>query len=110
MTAPFDTSFIPASGAPGSSEPRTIDQCYHAYEQKVYRRVDRLFFILMAVQWVVGILFAAVVSPRAWSGANSSVHPHVYAAVVLGGLFCLFPMLLIWRKPGQAVTRHVVAI
>ena len=110
MTSTFDTSFITAPRAEGSSERLTIDQLYDAYEQKVYRRVDRLFFILMAVQWLVGILFAVVVSPRAWSGAVSSVHPHIYAAVFLGGLFCLFPMFLIWRKPGQAITRHVVAI
>src|ERR1043166_5477074 len=64
----------------------------------------------MAAQWVVGIVFAVVISPRAWSGAISSRHPHVYAAVLLGGIFCLFPMLLIWRLPGQAVTRQAVAI
>ena len=62
-----------------------MDELYHAYEDKVYRRTDRFFFILMALQWLVGILFAAVVSPRAWSGANSSVHPHIYAAILLGG-------------------------
>src|SRR5882762_2050948 len=88
----------------------TPDEHYSAYEQKVYRRTDRLFFVLMAVQWLVGILFASIISPRAWSGATSSMHPHIYAAVLLGGLFCFFPMLLIWRLPGQALTRQVVAI
>src|SRR5256885_7719637 len=88
----------------------TLDERYRAYEDKVYRRTDRLFFILMAVQWLVGILFAAVISPRAWSGATSSTHPHIYAAVLLGGVFCFFPMILIWRLPGQALTRQVVAV
>jgi len=26
----------------------------------------------MAVQWVVGIVFAIVISPRAWSGADTT--------------------------------------
>jgi PAS domain S-box-containing protein len=108
MNLTYDTSFMPA---PGATEKRSsVDDLYRAYEQKVYRRVDRLFFVLMAVQWVVGILFAIIVSPRAWNGSISSVHPHVYAAVLLGGLFCLFPMILIWRLPGQALTRQAVAI
>jgi len=87
-----------------------VDELYGAYEGKVYRRTDRLFFILLGVQWLVGILFALVISPHAWSGANSSIHPHVYAAVLLGGACSFFPMILIWRLPGQAVTRQAVAI
>src|SRR6266566_668645 len=101
---------VPVSVPPGSAGASSVDELYHAYEDKVYRRTDRFFFILMALQWLVGILFAAVVSPRAWSGANSSVHPHIYAAILLGGLFCFFPMILIWRLPGEALTRQVVAI
>ena len=99
---------VPNSNGPAKRT--TVDELYHAYEDKVYRRVDRLFFVLMAVQWVVGILFAAIVSPRAWSGATSSMHPHVYAAIFLGGACCLFPMILIWRLPGRTLTRQVVAI
>ena len=105
----------PASAASlvghAESRPRpSVDELYHAYEDKVYRRTDRLFFILMGVQWLVGVLFAIVISPHAWRGALNSVHPHVYAAVLLGGACCFFPMLLIWRLPGQMVTRQAVAI
>src|SRR6266850_7930905 len=101
---------FPASAAPNGPKALTLDERYRAYEDKVYRRTDRLFFILLGVQWLVGIVFAIVISPRAWSGAMSSTHPHVYAAVLLGGVFCLFPMIMIWRLPGQAVTRQAVAI
>jgi len=88
----------------------TTEELYRSYEDKVYRQTDRFFFILMPLQWLVGILFAAIVSPRVWNGASSALHPHLYAAVLLGGLFCLFPMLLIRFLPGQALTRQVVAI
>jgi len=110
MTCKSDTSLLPIPSADNCAKHPTVDELYTAYEDKVYRRVDRLFFILMAVQWVVGILFALVISPRAWSGAISSMHPHVYAAVLLGGVFCFFPMILIWRLPGQALTRQAVAV
>lgn len=110
MIAPLDSPAAPASNPAGHAKHLTVDELYHEYEDKVYRRTDRLFFILLAVQWVVGILFAVVISPRAWNGPASSTHPHVYAAVLLGGVFCLFPMILIWRLPGSAVTRHAVAI
>jgi signal transduction histidine kinase len=94
----------------GSAKRLTVDELCHTYEDMVYRRTDRFFFYLLALQWLVGIGFAATISPRAWSGATSSVHPHLYAAVVLGGIFCFFPMLLIWRLPGKALTRQAVAI
>src|SRR5438093_1931618 len=93
---------VPLPVPAGSAKRFTVDELYDRYEDKVYRRTDRFFFILMVLQWVVGILFAVLVSPRAWSGATSSVHPHIYAAVLLGGVFCFFPIILIWRLPGQA--------
>src|SRR5688500_4239666 len=94
---------------PVSSKPE-IDKLYQAYEDQIYRRTDKLFFILLALQWIVGIVFAFIISPRAWTGPNSVTHPHVYAAIFGGGLFCFFPMLLSWRLPGQAATRQAVAI
>jgi len=110
MSSQAASSVASVIGHAGCERRPSVDELYRAYEDKVYRRTDRLFFILLAVQWVVGILFAVVISPHAWSGSVSSVHPHVYAAVLLGGACCFFPMILIWRMPGQAVTRQAVAI
>ena len=110
MIATLDPRAVSTANPAICAQRPSVDELYHGYEDKVYRRIDRLFFILLAVQWVVGIVFAFVVSPRTWNGAMSATHPHVYAAVVLGGVFCFFPMLLIWRQPGSAVTRQAVAI
>jgi signal transduction histidine kinase len=110
MSSKFDPAALAVLPPAGEAKCPTVDVLFATYEDKVYRRVDRLFFILLALQWVVGIVFAAIISPRAWSGAMSSIHPHIYAAVLLGGVFCLFPMLLIWRLPGHALTRQSVAI
>src|SRR6185295_14288134 len=110
MSPKPDSSAISAAGPPECVKRPSVEELYGAYEDKVYRRTDRLFFILLGVQWLVGILFALLISPHAWSGAISSTHPHVYAAILLGGACSLFPMILIWRLPGQAVTRQAVAI
>jgi two-component system sensor histidine kinase/response regulator len=95
---------------PNQDAPTSVAELFRESEQLVYRRTDKLFLILFGLQWIAGIVFALCVSPKAWAGATSSVHIHVYAAIFLGGACCLFPMFLCWRAPGQVFTRHVVAV
>ena len=85
------------------------DALFATYQQQIYRRTDRLFAYLMAGQWIAGIVFALMVAPRTWVGAESSTHVHVYAAVFLGGAISLFPIVLALLKPGAAVTRYTIA-
>ncbi len=49
-------------------------------------------------------------SPKTWEGLATKTHPHVYFALFLGGLVTLPCAVLVWRKPGQAVTRFAIAI
>ena len=79
-------------------------------EQAVYKQTDRLFLILMAVQWPVAIVLALTVSPRTWAGAVSTIHIHVYAALILGGIFAIPPMLLAIYAPGKWYTRQAAAV
>ncbi len=74
------------------------------------RQTDRVFAALMAVQWVAGIVAAVVISPRTWTGTQSAVHVHVLAAVVGGGVLASLPIVLALRRPGEALTRHVIAV
>ncbi|RKH42817.1 methyl-accepting chemotaxis protein [Corallococcus sicarius] len=74
------------------------------------RRTDRTFLVLMVLQWLAGIMAAVFLSPRAWAGLQSAVHHHVWAAVGLGLLFGGLPVMLVLTQPGQAVTRHVIAV
>jgi two-component system, sensor histidine kinase and response regulator len=78
-------------------------------QQAVYRRTDRLFAGLMLFQWVAGVVAAVIVSPRAWAGAYSHTHIHVWAALILGGIITLFPVALALFRPGAASTRYVIA-
>jgi PAS domain S-box-containing protein len=64
----------------------------------------------MVVQWLGGIIAALLLSPRTWTGAESSLHPHVVAACSLGGLITALPVYLACTRPGAASTRYSIAI
>ena len=78
--------------------------------QQVWQRTDRMFAGLMALQWFAGIGVALWVTPLTWIGATSSIHLHVLAAIFLGGAIAAFPILLVFLRPGQPITRHVIAV
>src|SRR5205807_3722684 len=48
--------------------------------------------------------------PRAWAGATSQVHLHVWLAVFLGGAITSLPVFLTLVRPRDAFTRHTVAV
>ena len=73
-------------------------------------RTDRMFFWLLLGQWIGAVLAALIWSPRTWIAQYWSLHEHVIAAAVLGGLFASYPLYLIRRQPGTAYTRHMIAI
>ncbi|MGD9854654.1 MAG: hypothetical protein AB7U20_06845, partial [Planctomycetaceae bacterium] len=70
---------------------------------------DRMFAWLMAFQWLAGIVVAVTVSPWTWIGDVGTVHHHVWAAVLLGGVISSFPIFLAVVYPGRRLTRHVIA-
>jgi signal transduction histidine kinase len=76
---------------------------------RIAGRTDRLFGWLMLVQWAFAVLLSLTISPRVWAGGASSLHVHVYAALLLGGLISSLPWLLIWKRPARIETRMVVA-
>jgi signal transduction histidine kinase/DNA-binding response OmpR family regulator len=83
---------------------------YAAHRQAIYRRTDRIFGTLMAVQFLFGVVMALVLSPRTWEGTSSAVHPHVWAAVFLGGVISGLPILLALLQPGKPITRYVISV
>jgi signal transduction histidine kinase len=76
----------------------------------IHRHTDRMFANLMIFQWVAGIIAALLISPKAWAGAASQTHWHVWAAIFLGGAITAFPVFLAWTQPGRALTRHTIAV
>ena len=78
--------------------------------QQVWQRTDRMFAGLMALQWLASIGVALWITPLTWIGATSSIHVHVLAAIFLGSAIAAFPISLVFLRPGQAITRHVIAV
>jgi signal transduction histidine kinase len=73
-------------------------------------RADRRFALLLIVQYFFGIVIACYVSPLTWAGTESQIHPHVLAAVVMGGAIISLPLTLALVHPGKTQTRHAIAI
>jgi signal transduction histidine kinase/CheY-like chemotaxis protein len=106
-----------ARGAAPPSAQLALDRRSHQRAEEIlearlhdtYVRTDRMFAVLMLLQWVAGIGVALWISPRTWAGTSWETHPHVWAALFLGALTNLFPASLAWLRPGETLTRHVVA-
>ena len=72
-------------------------------------RIDRAFSVLMPIQWIAGIAAALWLTPLTWSGIESQWHPHLLAAIFLGGLVTVYPVYLAIYFPGNTLTRHAIA-
>jgi signal transduction histidine kinase len=83
---------------------------FHEHVQAVCIRADRIFAVLMMVQWVAAIGIALTLSPYAWQGQTQTVNVHVYAAVFLGGLISMPSIVLARTRPGWVVNGYVAAV
>ncbi len=79
-------------------------------QQSIVKHTDQIFARLMTCQWLFGIALAVWISPRTWTGTESQIHLHVWAAVLLGGAVTSVPVLLGLLQPGKVLTRHAIAI
>jgi signal transduction histidine kinase/CheY-like chemotaxis protein len=89
---------------------RCADVIFRESLDRNHRYTDRLFAVLMIIQWIGGIVAALVITPRTWAGSLSHTHLHVWMAVMLGGLIAAAPIFLALVAPGRPITRHVVAV
>jgi PAS domain S-box-containing protein len=71
---------------------------------------DRIFAMLMLLQWLAGIAAALWISPLTWAGTARSIHFHIWAALLLGGALSSLPIFLAFVYPGKALTRHIIAV
>ena len=89
---------------------QTAQKLFREHRQAIYKRADRMFVILMPIQWLAAIVIALWLTPRTWTGATSHIHPHLMSALYLGFVISVLPILLGLRRPGARSTRYVVAI
>ena len=83
---------------------------FAAHIRGIRAQIDRVMAGLMIAQWVAAIGIAVTFSPYAWEGTTRSLHPHIFAAIVLGGAITSLPVVLAIFQPGAVITRHVVAV
>ena len=106
MTAPSETFEAPDTPAFRKS---AAEYFRHSIDELACQ-VDRMFIWLLAAEWLGVVVTAAIVSPRAWTGINSSLHPHLWAAVLAGPAFILPAILVATFYPGSHLSRHVIAV
>ena len=88
----------------------TADDYFRAQNDRLYRRTDILFAVLLFAEWLGCCLWTFYFSPLTYNGLQSSVHPHVTAALFFGGLITLFPCFLVINAPSNWLTRHTIAV
>ncbi len=74
-----------------------------------WKKIDRMFALLLGIQYVAGIIGAMVVSPFAWEGKERVLHMHVWVAILAGAGIAFLPVILAIFRPGTVLTRHVIA-
>src|SRR5947199_3236345 len=87
-----------------------VESIFNEQRLSIYKHTDRMFAALMAIQWLAGIAAAYWISPLTWEGSASQTHPHVWAALFLGGAISSLPIALALTRPGHASTRYTIAV
>src|SRR5215470_7764344 len=83
---------------------------FQEHQRKIIHQTSHLFAYLMIAQWVGGVVAALVIAPRAWAGTTSTIHLHVWAALVLGAAINSLPIFFALTRPCHTITRHVIAV
>src|SRR5258706_6352661 len=82
----------------------------HKVQTEIRRaKVDRMFAVLLIVQWIACIVAAIVISPYAWEGKEHVLHMHVWVAILGGAGITILPGLQALLRPGTKLSRHVIA-
>jgi two-component system, cell cycle sensor histidine kinase and response regulator CckA len=89
---------------------RRATAIFSEHQQLIYQRTDRMFAVLMTLQWAAGIAATFWLSPQTWAGATSRTHLHVWAALLLGSAISSLPIVLALAQPGRASTRYSIAV
>ncbi|MGB0717644.1 MAG: sensor histidine kinase, partial [Phycisphaerae bacterium] len=88
--------------------PRQVE-FYRQDQHDVIHMANRMFVILLILQCIGLIFAAAFITPRTWIGTTSYVHMHLWAAIILGPILTIGPIVLVYLQPTATLTRHVVA-
>jgi len=77
--------------------------------ERIAKGMDHTMALLLMVECVAAVAAAIWITPTTWVGTHSAAHLHLYAAFFLGIAITGLPVLLAYLRPGEPVTRHVIA-
>ena len=86
------------------------EQRFSAHVHRIAVRADRVFAVLMIVQWVAAVITAIWITPRTWIGPDSELHIHVLGALFIGGALAIPVVLLVCLQPGATLNRYVISV
>jgi signal transduction histidine kinase len=89
---------------------RRAEVLFERQLEKVRVRTDRMFALLMILQWLTCVALACWNSPYRWQGTQAERHPAILFSILIGGLLTSVPVFLSLTRAGHAVTRYVIAI
>src|SRR5687767_1875666 len=85
-------------------------ELFRGHQDVIFRQTDRMFAILMTLQWLAAIAVALWLSPKTWYGGSSKIHIHVWMALFLGGAISILPIAMALTRSGKASTRYTIAV
>jgi diguanylate cyclase (GGDEF)-like protein len=88
---------------------RTLEYLRSSYTDNA-ARVDKMMIWLLGAEWLGMMATALIVSPRVWNGSQSSIHPHLWAAILAGPAFILPVIAIALLYPAKPFTRHAIAV
>jgi len=94
-----------------NSTKETLENEY--FNERLNSQIDALNQVmkfLLPIQWIASILIAFFISPLTWIGQSSSMHPHLIAAILFGGLITIPPIYLINKFPHELISRLMIGL
>jgi PAS domain S-box-containing protein len=85
-------------------------ELFDEHLRKLHAKIDRMFVVLMLVQWAFAVVCAAWLTPYAWEGTEQKIHEHVWLSVLMGGMLAAPAVYMGLRHPARRRTRNVIAL
>ncbi len=103
----------PQDAGSGDNLQRELDRTEELFAQRRWEvcvATDRLFVLVMLLQFLGGVLIARHVSPWTWLGQTPHVDLHVWMALLLGAGISIPAIASAVYRPGHTSTRHLIGI
>ncbi|MEM7312903.1 MAG: ATP-binding protein, partial [Planctomycetota bacterium] len=82
----------------------------HQQQYSLNKKTDKIFCVLMLLQYFAGVFLALHIAPYTWYGSHYSVHIHVFVAIVMGLGITIPALATSHYMSGTPMSRHTIAV